>query len=35
MFFNKYVKLKLNKEKVLVVREIICNFANVIQLLTI
>lgn len=35
MFFNKYVKLKLNKEKVLVVWEIMCTFANAIQLLNI
>lgn len=35
MFFNKCVKLKLNKEKVLVVWKIMRTFANVIQLLII
>ena len=35
MFFNKYVKLRLNKEKVLVVSDFLCTFANAIQLLNI
>ena len=35
MIFNNYVKLRLNKENVLVVWEIMCNVANAIQLLII